>query len=150
MPSSTLTCRNVANNNFVGTLPATLSQLRSLTEFKCNNNHLEGKIPSLIALQQGREFDFGFNRFSGTIPADMVELPELSSFTVSNNLLTGALPSKLNKLKLLQRLMADSNQLSSTIPESLASLPMLGELDLSSNHLTGAVPLGRPLATWYE
>ena len=129
-------------------MPATLSQLRSLSEFKCHDNQFEGKIPSLKGLQQAGEIDFGFNLFSGTIPADMVELPELSYFTVSNNLLTGTLPSKLNKIKLLQGFIAGSNQLSGTIPESLASLPMLGELDLSSNYLTGAVPLGRP--TWYE
>ena len=122
-----------------GTLPATLSRLRSLTEFKCGVNDLDGKIPSLKEFASAHELEFGPNKFTGAFPAEMVELSTLVSFIVSKNALTGTLPSNFNKLQKLERCAASSNHLSSTLPESFASLPMLQELELSSNYLTGVV-----------
>jgi Leucine-rich repeat (LRR) protein len=135
----TCVCRHFGNNLLNGTLPATLSRLRSLTEFKCGVNNLDGKIPSLKEFASVHELEFGPNKFTGAFPAEMVELTSLVAFVVSKNALTGTLPSNFNKLQKLERFVASSNQLSSTLPESLASLPKLQELDLSSNYLTGVV-----------
>jgi Leucine-rich repeat (LRR) protein len=138
-----------------GTLPATLSRLRSLTEFKCGVNNLDGKIPSLKEFGLAQELEFGPNKFTGAFPAEMVQLNTLVSFIVSKNALTGTLPSNFNKLQKLERFDASSNQLSSTLPESFASLPKLQELDLSSNYLTGVVhrelvPNVAARPGWYE
>ena len=138
-----------------GTLPATLSRLRSLTEFKCGINNLEGKIPSLMEFASVHELEFGPNKFTGAFPAEMVQLTSLVSFIVSKNALTGTLPSNFNKLQKLEIFAASSNKLSGTLPESFASLPKLQELDLSSNYLTGAVhrelvPNVAARPGWYE
>jgi hypothetical protein len=135
----TCVCRHFGNNKLKGTLPATLSRLRSLTEFKCGINNLEGKIPSLLEFASVHELEFGSNKFTGAFPAEMVELTSLVSFIVSKNALTGTLPSNFNKLQKLEVFAASSNKLSSMLPESFASLPKLQELDLSSNYLTGVV-----------
>jgi hypothetical protein len=148
-------CSTISKNMLTGSLPASFSQLRSLVEFKCASNQLEGTIPKLTQLQMAQEYDLSSNKFSGPFPIDMVELSGLVAFTVSKNELTGTLPSKFNKLRNLELFLANSNQLSSTLPESLVSLPKLQTLDLTSNYLTGAVP-GAFVAnlavhpSWYE
>jgi hypothetical protein len=148
-------CSIISKNMLMGSLPASFSQLRSLVEFKCASNKLEGPIPNLMQLQMAQEYDLSSNKFSGPFPADMVGLPGLVAFTVSKDELTGTLPSKFNTLQNLELFLANSNQLSGTLPESLASLPKLQELDLTSNYLSGVVPGAfvadltvRP--SWYE
>ena len=91
-----------------GSLPASFSQLRSLVEFKCASNQLEGTIPKLTQLQMAQEYDLGSNKFSGPFPIDMIELPRLVAFTVSKNQLTGTL---LNNFPIIERWWLQSSSL---------------------------------------
>ncbi len=83
---------NLDNNNLVGTVPAELGNLLSLSYLSLTNNQLSGSIPeelsgaiSLTTLRlQG-------NQLSGQIPASLATL-NLSILNVANNFLSGCFP----------------------------------------------------------
>ena len=67
-------------NNLVGTLPAELGNLTSLTDLNLNGNKLSGEIPaSLGNLTSLTRLDMNRNQLSGEIPASLGNLARLST-----------------------------------------------------------------------
>jgi hypothetical protein len=105
------------DNQFSGSIPASLGDLSFLTE---------------LWLQD--------NQFSGSIPSSLGDLSALRVLYLNNNQLNGTIPSSLGKLLSLQFLLLDGNQLSGSIPASVGGLSSLIHIFLNDNQLSGQVP----------
>lgn len=56
----------LANNDFTGRIPSSLTELGKLMELKLQNNQFEGPIPDFA--QKGLDVDFSNNKLEGPIP----------------------------------------------------------------------------------
>lgn len=108
---------NLLFNNLNGTIPSSLSELRSL-----------------------EKLELSFNKLSGTIPTSIGTLINLEVFAVNGNNITGEIPSSLGQLTALEQLHLSSNNLQGTIPVSVAQLGNLEILNVFDNMLTGTIP----------
>ncbi|PWA48853.1 Leucine-rich repeat-containing N-terminal, type 2 [Artemisia annua] len=64
--SSSLKKVELANNEFTGNIPASLTQLSPLTDLQLQNNKFDGEIPDFE--QTGLKANFANNRLDGSIP----------------------------------------------------------------------------------
>ncbi|KAL6146235.1 hypothetical protein ACLB2K_056918 [Fragaria x ananassa] len=80
-------------NNFNGSIPPQVGQLKALYALNLSNNALTGPIPpSLGNLTQLESLDLSNNSLSGPIPQGFTELTFLSSLNLSYNQLSGTIP----------------------------------------------------------
>ena len=148
------------NNNLVGPLPTTLSNLTALVDLRLFENQLTGEIPSLSGLTSLVNVYMQRNQLSGSIPS-LKDLTELQALWLQHNKLTGEFPvvtgarnlydvdfssnrltGEIPDLSLhtaLSYLYLADNELTGEIPD-LEKLKALSELNLSQNQLTGMVP----------
>ncbi|MBJ55693.1 MAG: hypothetical protein CMQ46_10580, partial [Gammaproteobacteria bacterium] len=84
---------DLGGNNLVGTLPAELGSLSSLTGLWLWDNRLEGTIPSSLGNLSNLEYlDLSANLLSGQVPASLANLSNAQSINLRNNLLDGDVP----------------------------------------------------------
>ncbi|XP_048446754.1 putative receptor-like protein kinase At3g47110 [Pyrus x bretschneideri] len=149
-----------SDNNFEGTLPASISNLSKLEILQLTklgvlygqDNELTGSIPlSLGNLTKLTELTLQRNNLQGGIPLSLGECHGLLELDLSqNNLdgkldfsdnrLSGNLPSSLGSCVSLEVLHLQGNFFNGTIPSSMSSLGGIQDLDLSRNNLSGEIP----------
>ncbi|KAM5560483.1 hypothetical protein ABKV19_021575 [Rosa sericea] len=84
---------DISCNNFNGSIPAQVGQLKALHGLNFSNNALRGTIPpSLGNLTQLESLDLSNNSLSGPIPPELTALTFLSFLNLSNNQLSGKIP----------------------------------------------------------
>ena len=128
-------------NNLVGTIPAELGQLSSLTSLELQINKLSGSIPAELGnLSNLTVLYLWENQLSGEIPPELSSLSNLQRLSLSNNQLSDDIPAGLGDLSNLTRLYLNENQLSGEIPSELGNLSSLEILDLGDNQLSGGIP----------
>uniref|UniRef100_A0A453SS46 Leucine-rich repeat-containing N-terminal plant-type domain-containing protein n=1 Tax=Aegilops tauschii subsp. strangulata TaxID=200361 RepID=A0A453SS46_AEGTS len=82
------------NNNFTGTIPPEISQLKLLDGLNLSSNSLTGEIPQEICnLTNLQMLDLSNNQLTGAVPSALNDLHFLSTFDVSNNRLEGPVPT---------------------------------------------------------
>lgn len=112
----------LSGNNFTGTIPESLSSLKSLSVMSLNNNLLSGKIPDVFQdLGLMINIDLSSNNLSGPLPPSMQNLSTLTSLLLQNNHLSGEL-DVLQDLP-LKDLNVENNLFNGPIPEKLLSIP---------------------------
>ncbi|KAL6629142.1 hypothetical protein ACP70R_028907 [Stipagrostis hirtigluma subsp. patula] len=85
---------NLAANNFTGSIPEEIGQLKMLQALNLSFNSISGEIPqSLCNLTNLQLLDLSNNHLTGTIPAALSNLYFLSEFDISNNDLEGPIPT---------------------------------------------------------
>lgn len=129
---------DLEDNQLLGTLPPSLSDLSALTSLRLNNNQLSGNLPPLSGLTQLATLNLSNNQFSGAIPS-LAGLANLQTLFLNNNQLTGSIPS-LSGLVQLTSLNLSSNELTGSIP-FLSGSPLLRDVLLSNNQFSGTVPI---------
>ncbi|XP_038684729.1 receptor-like protein kinase HSL1 isoform X2 [Tripterygium wilfordii] len=135
-----LTNLDVSWNRLTGSIPGTLSGMKSIVQIELYHNNLSGEIPpSLGNLTTLRRFDASSNRLNGTIPNELCELP-LGSLNLFQNRLEGAIPESIANSSNLYQLKLFNNKLSGRIPSQLGNNSELTSLDLASNQLYGEIP----------
>ena len=140
---------NIANSNFIGTLPNNIGNLSQLIEFHCAGNNLTGQIPRAIGnLARLEVLAMSENNFSGTLPETFNELRHLKaiyldSFSGSGKGITGPLIPFSNSPDLVN-IYIGGNSLSGSVPSTFLSGiedPMQEvNVMLRSNSLTGTLP----------
>ncbi|KAL8247890.1 hypothetical protein R6Q59_009106 [Mikania micrantha] len=85
---------DLSNNNFDGSIPSELMDLRALQALNLSRNQLISSIPKNIGdMQSLVSFDVSLNRLSGELPVSLSSLHFLSHFNVSYNSFTGKIPT---------------------------------------------------------
>jgi Leucine-rich repeat (LRR) protein len=126
---------NLANNQFVGTIPPEISAATELQELILAGNQFAGTIPSsLSSLVQMRVFDVSRNELSGSIPASLRSWQFVERFAATRNRFSGVLPSEFGQLASLRVMELDSNDFSGAVPESFTALARLQTLRINRNH----------------
>jgi Leucine-rich repeat (LRR) protein len=133
-----------SSNDWRGTFPDEVLQLRHLKRLDLSFNSFDGPLPNDIgsAFEKIQLLALHHNAFSGELPTSLGQLSSLQSLQLQANGLTGTLPSFLT-LSLLQSLDLSGNFLHSTVPSDLLAnvdASNFDHLDLSSNLLTGELP----------
>ncbi|XP_071701256.1 protein STRUBBELIG-RECEPTOR FAMILY 3-like isoform X2 [Rutidosis leptorrhynchoides] len=86
----------LADNNFSGSIPDSLSSLTQLSALSLNDNNLSGEIPdSFQGLTALVNLDIYNNNLSGELPSSLGSLSSLKTLNVANNLFVGPIPDKL-------------------------------------------------------
>ncbi|WP_051476114.1 immunoglobulin domain-containing protein, partial [Aquimarina megaterium] len=130
------------NNNLVGTIPNSISDLSNLKSLSLNKNTISGSIPNTIGgLVNLTNLSIDNNKLTGTIPVSISGLSKLTNLSLYLNRLSGAIPSELGSLSDLKVLHIGLNQFQGQIPSSLGNLSKLTYLYLSNNKLEGEIPL---------
>ncbi|GJP35818.1 hypothetical protein CLOM_g20341 [Closterium sp. NIES-68] len=124
-----------------GRIPASISNLRSLSALSLPRNNLTGPIPaSMGSLARLTFIDLAENQLSGTIPASFSALTQLNYLDLYNNQLSGSIPARIDALTSLQFLALPQNRLIGPIPKSIGSLAQLTLINLAINKLSGSIP----------
>ncbi|KAL6890139.1 hypothetical protein ACP4OV_008902 [Aristida adscensionis] len=130
------------DNELIGGLPATLSNLSALNLLDLSYNQISNTIPvSIMTLINLRMLDLSMNSMYGPVPAEVAMLSSLERLSLHGNNFSGVLPNNLGNLTRLLYIWLSYNQFSSGIPPNIFQHDNLVALDLSHNSLIGALPL---------
>ncbi|XXG61815.1 hypothetical protein AAC387_Pa05g0329 [Persea americana] len=161
----TLRVFTATDNNFIGPVPASLRNCKTLEKIWFQNNQLTGNISerfgvyhnlSIIDLSNNRFYGelssswgdcrnlttlkFARNNITGRIPPHIGQLAQLGILDLSSNRLEGEIPGELGRLSLLYNLSLNDNMLSRLVPQEMGQLSNLELLDLSGNYFSGPIP----------
>ncbi|TKY62868.1 LRR receptor serine/threonine-protein kinase GSO1 [Spatholobus suberectus] len=163
---------NIGKNEFSGTIPINMSQ--NLEVVILRSNQFEGSIPpQMFNLKFLIHLDLARNKLSGSIPQivynttqmitdnyselfiiadDIIDLFtkgqvyeykldfQRRTIDLSANNLSGEIPSELFGLSQVQTLNLSYNHLTGTIPKTIGGMKNLESLDLSNNKFSGEIP----------
>ncbi|KAJ6743349.1 LRR RECEPTOR-LIKE SERINE/THREONINE-PROTEIN KINASE-RELATED [Salix viminalis] len=142
------------NNQLIGPLPLTLSQIPNLKVLDLAQNRLSGEIPKLLYWNEVLQYlGLRGNNLVGTLSPDMCQLTGLWFFDVKNNSLTGKIPENIGNCTAFQGLVLQpanrrdsiqhwifANSYVGKIPSVIGLMQALAVLDLSCNMLSGPIP----------
>ncbi|CAN6724158.1 unnamed protein product [Malus baccata var. baccata] len=91
---SVLTLIDFSCNNFSGSIPEEMGDLKSLYYLNLSSNAFTGEIPSSFGnMRQLESLDLSHNKLSGQIPQQLANLSFLAVLNLSNNQLVGKIPA---------------------------------------------------------
>ncbi|KAF2907130.1 hypothetical protein DAI22_12g072900 [Oryza sativa Japonica Group] len=134
---SVLQSISVSNTNFSGTIPSSISNLKSLKKLALGASGFSGVLPSSIGALQ--VLNLKGNKLDGELPDNIKEGCALSALDFSDNLIQGQLPRSLVACRNLEILDIGNNQISDSFPCWMSKLPVLRVLVLQSNKFIGQV-----------
>ncbi|KAJ8767976.1 hypothetical protein K2173_020916 [Erythroxylum novogranatense] len=150
-------------NQFIGSIPNSLSESSSLVALDVSHNNLSGGIPQWITnMTVLQVLDLSHNKFDGILLLNLFP-SSISQVYLSNNRLQGSLlndfdcenmvaidlshnnlvvgiPKWLGRCSKLRYFVLKGNNFEGKIPSQLCKLDRLSLIDLSSNHLYGRIP----------
>ncbi|KAJ0267359.1 hypothetical protein HA466_0011920 [Hirschfeldia incana] len=156
---------HVNSNNFGGTVPSKIVNLKYLYELDISNNRFTGQFPTAVVGMPGLTFlDIRFNSFSGSIPPQIfgqnldvlflndntftASLPEIPGdshilfLTLADNKFNGPLPRSIIKsMTTLTEVLFLNNDFTGCIPSEIGLLMGASVIDIGGNKLTGPLPL---------
>jgi hypothetical protein len=87
---------DLGGNNMIGTIPADLGLLTTLTYFVVRNNRLAGTLPASIGQWTALTvFDVSINRLTGTVPASIGIWSQIQNAFFHFNTFAGAIPNDI-------------------------------------------------------
>jgi kinase len=131
-----LTKLDISDNNFNGTIPASLSKLWNLRYLDVFNNNITDTFPTSLYLCGSLQYlSLSRNHFHGDLLADIGHSlpPNLSTFFISHNKFNGTIPASLLRRRNLLHLRFSDNLFVGTIPVELGELTSLRLLALRGN-----------------
>tara|TARA_R110002051_G_scaffold308264_1_gene379819 strand:- start:1306 stop:2247 length:942 start_codon:yes stop_codon:yes gene_type:complete len=132
---------NLFHNNLSGVLPASIADLKHLTELNLAFNQLTGELPNeIVALEELIILKLEMNRLKGALPENLGKMTQLQELSLFNNFISGSIPNSLGDLKKLRILNLSSNNFKGSIPNSIGNLENLESLGLFENSLEGNMP----------
>jgi len=162
---------NLSTNNFEGSIPTSMGEMKQLSFLDLSHNHFSGELPYQLTIGciSLEELRLSNNHFRGNIPkfSNFTKLSqlfvnnnnlnctlkevlenlngeELMAVDISNNSISGSIPSTIAKWSRVWVLLMGNNQLEGEIPIEFSNLVMLFVLDLSQNKLFGSISLLNP------
>lgn len=158
--------RHLSDNNFTGTLPASIGDATGLSSLWLNGNMFSGELPSSITnLVNVKDLCVALRDLlaccapatrvpcravrgvspCGRLPC--IDVPPLWAWVrrwccraINNNHFTGPLPSAIGNMKSLMNLITENTMLSGPLPTSLCMLSDLQTLVLNNCAFSGPLP----------
>jgi Leucine rich repeat/gag-polypeptide of LTR copia-type len=131
---------DLANNQFTGTIPHTIGELKNIISLHLNGNDLTGTIPVEMGNMQALiTLKLSINRLEENLPGSLGDLPKLNFVSAYNNKLTGIEPN-FSKCKNLTYLALSYNQFSEEFPQCLWDVVGLEYIDLHMNNISTINP----------
>ena len=130
------------NKNLLGSLPASIGQMKALESINIAQTQFSGPIPVELgqcsALKNIMAWD---NKLSGQIPDFWDKLPNVGVIQFYGNPgITGPIPPTMGTLKKATGIQLKECNLTGNIPASFGGLEKCGNLQLNGNKLSGVVP----------
>jgi gliding motility-associated-like protein/uncharacterized delta-60 repeat protein len=131
----------ISTNVLSGAIPASIGNLTNLQVLYLSAKQLSGLLPASIGnLTSLRDLDLGDNQFTGNIPSSWFNLTQLETLILSRNSLSGTLSPQIGQLAVLKTLQIGTNQFSGSLPPEIGNLTQLVSLVLDANQFTGSIP----------
>ncbi|XP_074332333.1 receptor-like protein 7 [Apium graveolens] len=124
-----------------GSIPATVSNMTTLTALDLSRNYFSGKVPSLAIMSQLSYLSLAHNNFTNNIPASFANLTSLTYLDLNHNRFSGIVPSWFMNLTRLTHLDLSYNPWKGSVPTSLSQIENLEFLNLFHANLSGIVEL---------
>ncbi|KAA0031320.1 leucine-rich repeat family protein [Cucumis melo var. makuwa] len=122
------------------TLNGFIDQLPDIAYFHANSNNFTGTIPELISdLRFFYELDLSNNKFSGDFPKQVLGATKLTFLDIRFNTFSGPVPEKLFDMDILTAIFLNNNKFNHYIPANLGNTPAR-YLTFTSNEFTGPIP----------
>lgn len=132
----------VGDTNFSGTIPSSISNLKSLKELGLDASGFSGDLPSSIGkLRSLNSLKFSGLDTVGLFPQWVTNLTSLEVLEFSHCGLYGTLPSSIGDIKKLKRLALYDCNFIGEIPGSILNLTQLNTVLLHSNNFIGTIKL---------
>ncbi|KAL3719817.1 hypothetical protein ACJRO7_004748 [Eucalyptus globulus] len=137
---------NVADNQFIGPIPAAISNATNLMDLSITINKFSGNVPTVEKLNQLQWIVASYNQLGSDAPCDLKFLDSINSTSlqvldISDNNFRGILPESIGNLSSqINRMSIENNRLSGNIPSSIGNLQGLELLSMGNNKFTGNIP----------
>ncbi|CAK9315783.1 unnamed protein product [Citrullus colocynthis] len=132
------------SNNFTGTVPELISDLRFFYELDLSNNIFTGEFPKQVLRATNLTFlDIRFNSFRGPVPEKLFDMDIISAIFLNNNKFNHYIPANLGNTP-ARYLTFTSNEFTGPIPKSIGigkTKKNLIEVLFSDNKLSGCLPM---------
>ncbi|KAK2973297.1 hypothetical protein RJ640_029747 [Escallonia rubra] len=146
--ASGLLLLDVSWNDFAGTVPTNLGNLRDLENLNLGGNKFGSCKPndlsfiaSLTNCTNLRKLIFSKNQFGGVLPGFIANLSsKLETLQLGRNKISGSIPQEISNLNNLYFLEIVDNMISGSIPESIGKLSKLQQLRIEVNNISGKIP----------
>ncbi|KAL5166515.1 Receptor-like protein 1 [Glycine soja] len=132
---------DVSNNHLVGKIPSLIKNLSSLSKLYLSNNHFEGSIPlELGELEYLTYLDLSQNNFVGLVPSFVNS--SVAFIHLNNNRLSGLSKRMFHGNSSLVMLDLSYNEISNNLQDLIHNLSYkrLNFLILKGNHFMGDIP----------
>ncbi|XP_059627079.1 probable LRR receptor-like serine/threonine-protein kinase At3g47570 [Cornus florida] len=137
----------ISQNQFIGSIPVSISNATNLAFFVAGSNNLTGKVPTLQKLQKLERFLISFNNLGSGEVGDLNFLSSLTNATsleilqFNQNNFGGKLPESIGNLSTKLLVLSSSyNPTFGEIPTQIFNLVNLEGLYMEANQLTGNIP----------
>lgn len=135
-----VTSVNLSSNNLVGTLPAEIGNLTSLTNLSAGYNTISGSLPPEIGQLSNLDTLFmSYNDVDGSVPIELYNLTNLVRWSMSNNQLSGTLAPEIVNLTNLKYLALWNNPLGGAIPDEFWNMTQLEFIFLGTSNISGEI-----------
>ncbi|XP_010245580.1 PREDICTED: receptor-like protein kinase HSL1 [Nelumbo nucifera] len=132
---------NLYENNFEGTVPASIALSPNLYELRLFSNRLTGELPKDLGKNSPLMLiDVSENQLSGEIPANLCEKGLLEELLLIQNSFSGKIPESLGQCRSLNRVRLLNNKLSGEVPAAFWGLPRVSLFELAGNSFSGGIP----------
>ncbi|KAM0861357.1 hypothetical protein ACQ4PT_045949 [Festuca glaucescens] len=132
----------VGRTNFFGTIPSSISNLKSLKRLGLSAYGFSGELPfSIGKLKSLNSIEISGTGLVGSIPLWVANLTSLKTLQFSDCGLSGPIPSFIGDLTKLETLFLCNCSFSGKIPSHISNLTQLQILSLYENNLFGKVEI---------
>ncbi|XP_057990295.1 probable LRR receptor-like serine/threonine-protein kinase At3g47570 [Hevea brasiliensis] len=132
---------SIADNQFNGTIPTSISNASNLEFLDLCANNLTGRVSSLDKFHNFANPSIEYNNFGGELPEHIANFSkELHFFVIQHNQISGNIPVGIQFLVNLEVFIAERNKLSGTIPSGIWTASKSKLLHLGGNNLPGYIP----------
>ncbi|KAF8662944.1 hypothetical protein HU200_055529 [Digitaria exilis] len=137
-----------ANNQFSGSIPASLSNISSLTMLGLHANSFSGYVPHDLGRLQGLIYlSLNDNKLEANdthgweFMTSLSNCSQLQFLVLRKNSYSGQLPSSIENLSsTLQALYLGDNRISGVIPSNIGNLVGLKTLEMANTSVPGVIP----------
>ncbi|KAI4353398.1 hypothetical protein L6164_002351 [Bauhinia variegata] len=132
----------LSNNSLTGTIPKCLFEKEQQTVLKLRSNKLIGTIDAFPSSCSLEILDVNGNFLRGKLPEYLVNCTRLEILDLGNNQINDKFPCRFKNISTLRVLILRSNNLHGSIecPSTQAAWPNLQIIDLAKNNLSGRIP----------